>query len=912
MNSTTVKTKLRVFISSKIDEKFTIVRNSLATLLEETGLFLIYIFEESGASSNDARTDYMKNLDDSHACIFLIDNSVDVPDAVMEEHSRAVSLNLRRLYFFCSETENTQISLQKEIITQKGPKVFTVPKFSDLPSVAYKHLIQDLVKCYFPEKFKSGHSVEQKEDLTSLPTYLLLDKNIFKSYSISDPFIKILNPYDTHREKNDSQSNHYEKNGSSLLRTILGREEFNISTFSQLKGSILEDHSETYRDVISLRLEAIQFYFSGDLIACKKNLKEALSNIFSSKSSFPEWLKNDILIDLRFLTNAINVQNNKVVYESEPQRQLQESIEFVYYPLLDRYSDNCKRNLLNEIFVNATQSPYAFRYVSFGHYVEDLASYYNTALRFGSLAHLLSIKEKYAEVLFTFFYQEEEFILFINIFAMFLLSGKTKELEDLVQTYRYSVSQINASDIDNLFYAVTTLPIARNRDLAYCELLKHFGLYFNETQFDSAVIGLLGIAFTWLKNKDRISRDAKFIFKAIKANLERLNNQQVSTFLVECLELEIPIFYDDIFSIMQNLSFNDIDKSGQKNLIDTLLKLFPLKTVADNHNFLNTIMIFRNVINDDEIKLKFDEAVNNYMGKKYVYDYNSFIGKVDYKNQLKVMLEQAKQRNKDAVRGSYRGYFSNPFDSIRILINNNIKKLTINNINQIIEMAKNTILNENQEADNKIAAIFLIIYLKTLRPNSIPLNDFYKDVTQDNERIFQATFSETSGIATYNSMAFCLFLLDLSFVEFDSNKATILFSSILSYQEAELIAILKLLYLFLETVNLTKIDQMFLQLSVHLLSSIGSTKHRDSQFFAVRSLLLLFQNNLFTKIIAERMIFLMDNVVSEIKLAILNSIDVDKFGDTKTLEYIIQKGRIDNHYFVKRKANELTLQLANL
>lgn len=910
MNFNTVKNKLRIFISSKIGGNYNIIRSALKTLLEETGLVNVYTFESSGARSRSAKIDYSTNIDESHVCIFLIDNSINVPDAVMDEHTRAKLLNKRRLYFFCDETEKTPTSLEKDIESQGYPKFFPVTRFSDFPTVAYQHLLRDLVECYFPHKVEISHPEKTQNSLPTLSTHLLLDKKVFKSYSISDPFIQIFNIYSSPIDFEDIESS-YEKHASFFLLTLLGRTEFDESSFLQLETLVLEDHPEAYREIIGLRFKAIHNYFTGELSACERTLEKIYSRIINEQSIFPEWLKNDILIDWRNVTSFIDSQNNNLNPNSKPQEILQESRESVYYPLLDRYADNCRRSLLNEFFVDATQSPYSFRYTSFGQYVRDLTACYNIALRFGSLIHLLQIREKYAEVLFTLFHQDEDFILFINLSSMYLLSQNVKALENLITTYRHSVSAISANDIRKLINTVNTIPISRNRELAYCELMRHFGLYFNESQFISSERRFWETSFTWLNNKEKTVRDGYYFFRAINSNILRLDNQEVAKFLNRCFELKLFVFSDEIFDVLQQLSLDDVAKLTKDSLINNLFSAIQSKNTNENLKLVNAIISFREQVNE-EVKLEFDKAVKEHLKQGYVDEYDFSIGRINFLTQLNSFLEQADRRNNEAVKGTYRGYYSNCFDSIRILIYNTKSQLSKKDLNRIINTIRNTIFNTNQEADNKVAAMFLLIYLKAQKPDSVTLTEFYEETKQNSGKILQATFSDTSGISTYNALFFTIFLLKNSFDEFNHDEAVSIFSSMIGYKEAELIAVLRLLHLYLQIVEVVDQNQMFLQLSVQLLLGIGSKRHKDTQYFAVLCLLFLFQNNLFTEIISKRMIVLIDNVVSEIKLAILRSIDIKKFTDIKTLEYIVQKGRIDNHYLVKKKAEELTLQLAEL
>jgi len=119
MHYATIERKLTVFISSKINKRYKVVRKALKELLLETGMVAsVYAFEKEGASSRDVKSAYLDEVSKSDICVFLIDNADGVPDAVYAEHERARRDGIHRLYFFCNERKKTPTELQKELMTQ--------------------------------------------------------------------------------------------------------------------------------------------------------------------------------------------------------------------------------------------------------------------------------------------------------------------------------------------------------------------------------------------------------------------------------------------------------------------------------------------------------------------------------------------------------------------------------------------------------------------------------------------------------------------------------------------------------------------------------------------------------------------------------------------------------------------------
>jgi len=64
-----IERKLTIFISSKIDERYKLIRYALKTLLMETGLVAsVYAFEQE-ASSQNTQGAYLSEVSQSDLCI---------------------------------------------------------------------------------------------------------------------------------------------------------------------------------------------------------------------------------------------------------------------------------------------------------------------------------------------------------------------------------------------------------------------------------------------------------------------------------------------------------------------------------------------------------------------------------------------------------------------------------------------------------------------------------------------------------------------------------------------------------------------------------------------------------------------------------------------------------------------------
>lgn len=118
--------KLQVFVSSRCSNldsnmeeinQYNIIRRSIKRILEDTGLFNVYIFEEAMASASSSQESYLNKIDRSDIILFLIDSRNGMQtDAITKEHNRAKDIGKPRLYIIYENGEMT--SIQKEL---QGP-----------------------------------------------------------------------------------------------------------------------------------------------------------------------------------------------------------------------------------------------------------------------------------------------------------------------------------------------------------------------------------------------------------------------------------------------------------------------------------------------------------------------------------------------------------------------------------------------------------------------------------------------------------------------------------------------------------------------------------------------------------------------------------------------------------------------
>ena len=911
MYNGTIEDKLTVFISSKIDDRYNIVRKALKRLLLETGMVVsVYAFETEGACSQNVKSALLVKIDTSYICVFLIYNKHKVPDAEMDDHERAKNANIHRLYFFCDEKVKTPTFLQNELMASGEVKYNDkVHEFSDLPIEAYKSVLQDIIDYYRGCKTMHDVSIKQSTSTKISANTLMFKKEIFKSYVTENELTKAFNPYiSSNSESLKVSSDTYEALCSTLLLTLLGKNHFNRKNFLQLQFRILCDHDENIKSTIKERLEAVNCYFKGDLEGCCKKLNKAYK-IAKDKSNIPQWLLNDIAIDIRNFNRMNDDLNNRLSSDRSSEKMLQDSFEIAYYPLLDRFEGNISSKLLVEFFEKHTESPYSWSSRNINFFIEDIASCFNISIRFGSLTHVLLTRKKYADILFTLFVQTNDVRLFVELIKMYLLLQNENQLKKVYTTYKQSVSAITAMDIDVLIASINTLSSEYQRSIAQLLLLEYFGYYFSEEQYSKQIQLFFNYAFSWCVDNKKIIDVGSYIIKTVKENIRRIDNQKAAELLVCFFDNHIGRYYREVLETAYLLDFSMINSNEHTHILNIFILLIEEKCFTDQDALRNAVIQFTLNTNKEKQQI-IDETIKLNMPDFYNGEYDLEINKNNSARHILYYLDVAEQRNKDVSNKKYSGFAWNPFDIITNIIRIDKLKLSVDEIARIMTIVKETLLNTMQQADQKNSAILLLLFLKGTFPEFPSWNKLYKEINRKMEVVLSARSDHFFQTASQNTLLFNVILIKIGFRTCTHEEAAICFANVMSYCESDFINITKSLYSFLQ-IGLSKISRNVLGVIINFLLSIGSERHKDAQYYAAKSLILLSQDTTYGSIILERLVHLMNVSVSDIKLSILNSINNTAIHNSDIEDYILQKGRTDNHYLVRKIAEEITERKLN-
>ena len=204
---------------------------------------------------------------------------------------------------------------------------------------------------------------------------------------------------------------------------------------------------------------------------------------------------------------------------------------------------------------------------------------------------------------------------------------------------------------------------------------------------------------------------------------------------------------------------------------------------------------------------------------------------------------------------------------------------------------------EKQTIGDKIRAIELFIYLKNKYPYEKELDLTFYSIIEDKELVLcgrEDMFFEKTSLST---LEFSFMMLQLCFNKYD-------FSDVLSKmaifsQKSET----ETLKSFLYNVDFDKLEDSVLSTIIQYSIGLSSHNEKDIRVQATRTIILLCKSK-YKELALNQLSKMMDNEIYQIKIEIIYGVYELDFKDNTKKNYIIKKGLVDNHYLIRKAANE--------
>ena len=910
--------KIRVFISSICGkEKYDHVRSELKQLIESTGLATVYLFEGKGASSISAGSHYLYALEDSDVCIFLIDNADGIAQGVQEEIDVVRRNNIKALYYFCDEKNKEKTTLEQSLRGSQFAKSKTVHQFSDLIQNGAQDLLDDITSVYHhycknrlllrdaAEAEDLRHvevgRVEEISPLTMPKTVLNnIDKSAdyYLSYALGYPASRILG------EK--PKSGEIDEWCVQFLPVLFeGKtiKQFNVSLFLEV---LKKKQAAGHFQIVTVRWDAIQAYFTGDIEACVSHLEKALA--LAKKLKQPSWVINDILIDLRNQQLVLDISNNRF-FSSSAQKELSDSREEVHYPLIDRVHESLYQKIVESEYSQKITSPYS---VSLGGSYHQFSSWIASSLVIamynGSLTHILLTYNRVRDFVFFLSRKYDDWRLRRNLLQLAVFNGKSKEIEGLQRTYPALLSRMTAEDAKAIMSFCDNHPITYRR---FDSQLLGFGAvayFLSDTAFSEYEAIIVNEIASFANAESPVVSIGANIFKCLDGAAYRMPQETLVDICCLFIEHNLRRWYRDMFIFIANrIDLSRMSDSSAKKLIAHIIALMKEECEREQINESPRFLYMLRKQNR-QLTEELDSLVAEYFPAFYVEDYKLETMDPDCPDMGDFILqyvEQIRQNNDNQGKnGIYCGYGTRAAATIRSILVYRKDKWDSRLMDSIIDEASGTLLHSKEGVRTKLDAISLLICIIQKFPEDYKRNaEIYNSLYEQQESV---TASEKSFMdANIDSVALqiCLNLL-FTAMGIDTYTTILELLPLAQNDLATSISIARIIDEYLEISNTitlpSRIETVVLQNVIGWLHS----EQLDLRCIASRILLALARNPENQSIVDRQLVSLIDGDCAHVKNLILRKIDKSAGVSNSVKEYIMNKCKSDPNYVVRMVCQE--------
>lgn len=898
---------LKVFISSRCGGKYTIARKALKKLLSLTGLAEVYVFETEPASSEDTISAYLDNVDQSDLCIFLIDNKDRPSPAVLSEEKRAKDLHLRLIYIFCDENQKEATQMQQEIRVSLSQKYYVVHEFSDMVGKAYDSVMQDLIAVY---KKKSNELFENKTEAeTNLPqsfhteSYVFpIDKSI-KFSTVTKSLVEIPGLIDP--TESSTETSNLESLLSKHLRAVIGLEKIDTNTINSICEEVLPLFSKDIEGVIKLRFEAQKHYYETKYSECLEVLQKAITSAIGNPS-VPEWIVNDIAIDIRCTQGMIDEQNSQYTLENPGQIYINKSNEPIYYPYVDRSIETMQEEIIDHYYSRTTVSPNTVQVGGYQKIFSSLSSAFCIAEIHGSIVQTEITKGRLVSIysMLCNLYDDHRFA--VEYVRLLIINRDIKKLDTFIRMHSNLVESLNGQDLNSIIESVDTVFDKTHVIMTKFLVVSRLGYYLADPAYQKIYKELVDYSKKWVIDDKRIFNCFKYIYDFYRGNADRANKKDIIDFLCLMFDNRLLRFYMECFRVMQIIDYSTATEEDQERVKKLFLHLM---TEEDTNHYADQFFqeaIIRFSMTTklpvDDLELELSKRFPDFYQDTYLLELDAH-RKKDLSKYIEKLLEDADFRNEQqGHNGQYIGYSYESLDVIYNIINHNT---TLNDelFERIIKTSINTLSSSKQTVGAKQSAIRILqlIYYQYERVDGWDsifqlLADNFNDYSTGFER--DVFFNESNDILSFQ---YALFLCEYE----DFGRDQLLEKLYLTeYSDSHTInETLKVVYSYLECGKDNIKNRDFVLPILYYCISILNHKEREVRTNACKCLIELTNYTSSKRLALAYLSRIMDIGSHTEKIAVIMRLSKINADEDSYIDQIINKGKADNNYLVRYYAD---------
>ena len=910
--------KIKVFISSICGvEKYDKVRAELKKAIERTQLVDVYTFESRGASTLPAGDHYILALEDSDICIFLIDNADGIKAGVQAEIDTVKKHNIKALYSFCDETQKEKTALEQSLMGARFAKSKSVHSFSELSREGAQALIDDIVAVYHYYctgriVLNSGENDEiQAVDVVGTEKYQLpiIPKSTLKNVDkCRDYFLKFVLGYSRGRYPGEMENtSEFDDWGLQFLPILFEGKSIKYFNTAMYLDALKAQQDDGHYQVVQIRWQAIQAYFAEDIKKCVEYLETALS--LAKETNQPTWVIKDILVDLRNVHWTCCTARNE--YSDTPaQKELTESSEELYYPILDRIHESLHEKYIEGLYKKKIGSPYS---VTIGNnldpYGEMLASSLIVSMYNGSLTHILLIYEKVRDFVFYLSCKYDDWNLRLNLYKLAIFAGNEKEIKGIQDSFPEVLNNLTADEAKSIMDFCLNHPIKYKRLSSQLLAFGSVGYFLDDKYYESYEKSIVSEIKSWLNSDTPVVAIGQDIFRCLSGVAYRMSQDILSEICCQFIDRHYSRWYMDMFKfIATRIDLRKMSDSSAKALVEHI------NYVLDNEKERVQIEYSPAFLC---VLRKQNRALTEGMDKriaKYLSGYYEGIYKLETtenKNRdmpafVKEYIERIRKSNETQGKdGVYFGYGAREIATVRSILLEKGLMCDGNTMDMLVSVVADTLLISKEGISAKLDAIALLICLAVKYPEDYTRNQgVYEKLFAQQNAIEAADNSIISSNIDSISLKIGLQLLYISMGK--DVYADIL--ELMPYIQGNVtttIAVTNLIVEYLENSDdvmlPARVEAAILQNVLQWLHS----EYTDIRWNATRILLTMSRNPENSGIVNHQLVNLIDSDSVYIKNLIIRHLHKMNGITDGTKEYIISKCKQDANFVVRMVCDEV-------
>ena len=679
-----IGTKLNVFVSSAMGTEYCpstgkvfdwdSFRKSLRDKLNQCPYINTFIIEDRASTMRS--NDFMiSKIDASDMVVLLVMNELRKGTSI--EYTHCIKTKKPLLIFFFGKI-NPQSEAESLCNKIKETDYCTFTPIDDVEKaeiIITNNVIEDVI-FYYSSKHRIV-STSQSIDIAGIPVETEFDnksyiptKTILSQFKTSyESIYKYIGLSNHSNQKGPQDQSNLHSIGEQVIKWVITGEHF---LSSDIKSTLVSSVTNIYpkSDWYSKRLDAIDFFIQGDIIQAFRSEKEALK--LAEEANLAEWIKTNILIDLRNLQDYIPkdlLKTENLKY----QKRLDSLDSIIHIPVLDKYLKNAYDILLNEETKRNTASAGT---IFFGNNLDEIIIYVEnylfSSLLYGSNTHMMNTRTVLANI----FYRTGKLYncpeLLYYAIKMYLFAGQYENFIRISNLEWNKISNILILNADELWHQAQNIHEI-SKDLICLGILHRVGLYLNDHSFNEAENYLLELS---CKLSYEISEN---YIDCLLSICERIDQKIVVKILISIIDNQV---YGTANHLTQLINYIDI-QSVPDELLDALCQSIKkgLPNMVKRNGDPQCIASLVNARPD--IFSVLEKLPNNGLKgrQKLIYALNTSKG--DWQDILLSELQVAeKQFRAKKLKGIYYDYITNPFFLISLVFENNPSNKIINNITE--------------------------------------------------------------------------------------------------------------------------------------------------------------------------------------------------------------------------------------